>query len=50
MFMGAFEGDTCPYFSEATDYLLLHNPSVNKTMSGHEKNVQKWIVERLNLS
>ncbi len=48
--MGAFEGKTCPMFSEATEYLAKHNPIVNKTMSGHEQNVQKWIEKRLNLN
>ena len=43
MFMGAFEGKTCPLFSEVTEYLVKHNPLVNKTMTGHEHNIQKWI-------
>jgi hypothetical protein len=50
MFMGAFEGTTCPFFDEATTYLLKHNPKVNKIMEAHEKNVREWIVDRLNLS
>ena len=50
MFMGAFEGKTCPMFGEATEYLASHNPLVNKTMSGHEEHVQKWLAQRLNLN
>ena len=50
MLMGAFEGKTCPMFGEATEYLALHNPLVNKTMSGHEEHVQKWLAQRLNLN